>query len=176
MKKYPMFVPLLFLLACAQKPQEEPKTLVDPRSYNLGIIGAFGEVVNAGVKKLAMSEALPPSEMDALMAEAEKVAERNHVLLYREPDLIVTDLFPADVAKGKEVLLIYQGTTKEEYLALKEEVKTSERSGMYSGKIREEISIRFGRLLSYPDRYIRELIAANRSEEQPSSDTSGATQ
>ncbi len=134
-----------------------------PHAYELGTIGGFGELVNSGVKRLAMSEVLPPAEMDALLPEAEKVAARNKVALYRESSLLVTDLFPADVATGKDVLLIYQGATLEDYLALKAEAAALEKAGQYSGKAREAIARRFGRLLSYPTWRINELLAQNTS-------------
>lgn len=130
-----------------------------PASYNLGGIGAFGELVNAGVKTLALSAVMSRAEMDAFMPEAEQVAARNHVKLYRERDLLVTDLFPQDVARGKEVLLIYQGTTLDEYLALKAEAQRLEQARRYTGKAREAIARRFGRLLSYPTWRINELLA-----------------
>lgn len=41
-----------------------------PHTYELGTIGGFGELVNSGVKTLAMSEVLPPAEMDVLLPEA----------------------------------------------------------------------------------------------------------
>ena len=128
-------------------------------AYALGTIGGFGELINAGVKKLALSEVLPPAEMDRLLPEAERVAARNHVQLYRESSLLVTDLFPADVAKGKDVLLIYQGTTKDEYLALKAEALALEKAGRYTGEAREAIARRFGRMLSYPTWRINQLLA-----------------
>ena len=62
--------------------------------------------MNSGVKQLALSEVLPPSEMDRLYSEALRVAARNHVQLYRESSLLVTDLLPPDVARGKDVLLL----------------------------------------------------------------------
>ena len=134
-----------------------------PHTYELGAIGGFGELVNSGVKTLAMSEVLPPAEMDALLPEAEKVAARNQVKLYRESSLLVTDLFPADVAKGKDVLLIYQGGTLDAYLALEAEAAALDRSGQYVGKAREAMARRFGRLLSYPNWRINELLARNTS-------------
>lgn len=130
-------------------------------TYELGTIGGFAELVNSGVKTLAMSEVLPPAEMDAMLPEAEKVAARNHVRLYRERNLLVTDLFPADVAKGRDVLLIYQGATLDEYLALKAEVEALEKAGQYTGKAREAIARRFGRMLSYPAWRINQLLAQN---------------
>jgi catechol 2,3-dioxygenase-like lactoylglutathione lyase family enzyme len=146
---------LVSAVSCQRAQPQEP----DPDAYNLGIIGAFGELVNSGVKKLALSEVLPPADMDRLLPEAQRVAARNHVQLYREPDLLVTDLFPADVAKGKDVLLIYQGTTKDEYLQLKADARALEQAGQYSGKAREAIARRFGRMLSYPVTRINELLA-----------------
>jgi catechol 2,3-dioxygenase-like lactoylglutathione lyase family enzyme len=144
-------------MACSSPPPPAPHT------YELGTIGGFAELVNSGVKTLALSEVLAPSDMDAMLPEAEKVAARNNVKLYREPSLLVTDLFPADVAKGKDVLLIYQGATLDEYLALKAEAQALEKAGQYVGKAREAIARRFGRMLSYPSWRINQLLAQNTS-------------
>lgn len=134
-----------------------------PHAYELGTIGGFAELVNSGVKTLALSEVLPPAEMDAMLPEAEKVAARNGVKLHRESSLLVTDLFPADVAKDKDVLLIYQGGTLDEYLALEAEVQALENAGQYTGKAREAVARRFGRMLSYPSWRINQLLAQNTS-------------
>jgi hypothetical protein len=123
---------VVLLLSVAACQGRQPQS-IDSDSYNLGIIGAFGELVNSGVKTLALSEVLAPADMDRLLPEAQRVAERNNVELYRESSLLVTDLFPADVAAGKDVLLIYQGTTKDEYLQLKAEALALEQAGLYSG-------------------------------------------
>lgn len=148
---------LLSALSCGRAREG---TSTDPsHTYALGAIGGFGEMVNAGVKQLALSEVFPPAEMDRLLPEAERVAARNKVQLYRESSLLVTDLFPADVAKDKDVLLIYQGSTKDEYLQLKSEALALERAGAYTGKAREAIARRFGRLLSYPTWRINQLLA-----------------
>jgi catechol 2,3-dioxygenase-like lactoylglutathione lyase family enzyme len=137
------------------------KKEINEKSYRLGAIGAFGEAVNAGVKQLALSTTLSREEMDAFLPEAEKVAEKNNVLLYRETDLIVTDLFPGDIATEKEVLLIYQGTTKDQYLQLKADKAALVEAGRYVGKEREEIARRFGRMLSYSPHKINQLLAEN---------------
>lgn len=150
-------VPLLTLGACRGSSSGTPMT--ESPAYTLGGIGSFGELVNSGVKKLALSAVLPPAEMDRLYPEALRVAERNNVQLHRESDLLVTDLFPADVAKGKDVLLIYQGSTKDEYLQLKAEADSLRKAGRYEGKARESIARRFGRMLSYPTWRINELLA-----------------
>ena len=135
---------------------------VDPRSYNLGIMGGFAEVVRLGVKRLALSEVMTPAEMDDILPDARVVAERNGVLLYRETDFLVTDLFPADVARGKHVLLIYTGDTLDQYLAIKDDKARLVAADAYRGAAREDIARRFGRLLSYPETVIDDLLERQR--------------
>ena len=124
----------------------------------LGILGGFAEVVRLGVKELALSEVMSPEETDDFMADAQVVADRNDVMLYRENDLLVSDLYPADVATGKHVLLIYQGATLDKYLAIKQDKQKLIDAGRYEGAAREDIARRFGRLLSYPEPVITDLI------------------
>lgn len=131
---------------------------IDQRSYQLGSFGAFAEMVRVGVKTLALSSALSPDEMDSLLGEARRIAEEEGIMIYRETDLIVTDLFPADVALGKHVLLIYKDTTLEKYLALKQQKAELEKSGTYTGEARKNVAREFGRLLSYPAAVIEEKI------------------
>ncbi len=131
---------------------------IDPRSFRLGGIASFAEMVRVGVKTLALSAATSPEEMDALVDEANRIAREEQVMIYREDELIVTDLFPADVAVGKHVLLIYKGSTLEDYLALKQQKAELVESGNYTGESRKEIARKFGKLLSYPDSMIEEKI------------------
>ena len=161
MKTYLSLIAIIIISSCSNKKQNDMKNNLDANSYNLGIIAGFAELVNCGVKKMALSDVLPPAEMDLIFDDAQKIAERNHVQIYRESDLLKTDLFPADVAVGKDVLLIYQGNIKDEYLALKKEAKKLEKEGKYSGEAKIQISRRFGRLLSYPPYRINELLAEN---------------
>lgn len=146
------------LLGTAQGQESKPE--IDQRSYNLGIMGGFAEVVRLGVKKLALSEVMTPEEMDGVMEDAGIIARRNRVLIWRETDFLVTDLYPEDVAEGKHVLLIYTGETLDEYLALKADKAALVASNRYEGQAREDIARRFGKLLSYPDEIIDELIAS----------------
>jgi len=131
---------------------------IDDRSYQLGIMGGFAEVVRLGVKTLALSEVMSPEEMDGVMDDAAVIAERNRVEMWRETDFLVTDLYPADVAEGKHVLLIYTGDTLDRYLALKADKTALVEAGNYRGQAREDIARRFGRLLSYPDSVIDDLL------------------
>ncbi len=134
---------------------------IDQRFYRLGGLSTFAEMVSVGVNTLALSAAVTPEEMDDLVEDAEQIAQGEGVLLYRETDLIVTDLFPADVAKGKHVLLIYKDATLEEYLALKERKSGLMEAGSYAGEARRDIARQFGNLLSYPAAVIEEKINKN---------------
>ncbi len=150
---------IAFLIATPLIAQDDvtmPK--IDQRSYNLGIMGGFAEVVKLGVKQLALSEVMSPEEMDDIMDDALVVAKRNKVEMWRETDFLVTDLYPADVASGKHVLLIYKGDTLDQYLAVKADKAALVAAGDYEGEAREEIARRFGRLLSYPESVIDDLL------------------
>ena len=86
-KLLPLFI--IFFIGCSDSKTNLKS--VDDFTYKLGSIGAFGEMVNSGVKQLALSTTMTTSEMDTFIGEALKVAEQNDVLLYRENYLIVTD-------------------------------------------------------------------------------------
>jgi len=132
----------------------------DLRSYRLGATASWSEAISVGVKELALSSPATPDEMDDLIGEAEKIAARFGISVYRETDLLVTDLFPDDVAKGKHVLLLYRQPTLDKYFALKQKKTDLIEAGEYSGKAREDIARDFGRLLSYPDSVIDEKLVA----------------
>ena len=130
----------------------------DLRSYRLGSVASWSEAVSVGVKELALGSPATPDEMDALIDEAEKIAARFGISVYRETDLLVTDLFPDDVAKDKHVLMLYRQPTLDKYLALKQKKAELIEAGEYTGKAREDIARGFGRLLSYPDSVIDEKL------------------
>lgn len=154
------FAFLLVLIISGAAAQETSATDrdIDQRSFRLGEISSFAEMVRVGVKTLALSAPTSAEEMDALVGEAKRIASEEQVMIYRETDLIVTDLFSADVAVGKHVLLIYKGTTLDDYLALKQQKAEWVKSGRYTGESRKVIARKFGKLLSYPDSIIEEKI------------------
>ncbi|MEM6806011.1 MAG: VOC family protein, partial [Bacteroidota bacterium] len=152
-KSFLLPLAFLFLMSCGEKPYQ----------FELGSLSGFAELVNSGVKRLALSSPMSPADMDKFFPLAQKEAEKYGVSLYREKELIVTDLFPADVAEGKEVLLIYQGKVLDEYDALKQMIHTLKEAGKYDEQIREEVARRFGRLLSYTPQGINKLLKQNTS-------------
>ena len=132
---------------------------IDQRSYRLGSIGAFAEMVDAGVKELALSAAVDPAEMDAMVGEAERIVRDHDVQIYREKDFLVTDLFSEELTEGKEVLIIYRGETLRRYQDLKEAKQNLIERNLYEGEERRGIAWRFGALLSYSDEKIAALLA-----------------
>lgn len=154
-----------FLLLCLTgllfSCQSESKGKIDHASYQLGVIAGFSELVGAGTKSLALSEPMDCEEMDKIMDEVKAITERYNIQWFRESDLIVTDLFPADVATGKDVLLLYKGQTLAAYQQLKEDKQTLVGTDDYQGAARRQIARRFGRLLSYPASRVNELLASN---------------
>ena len=76
-------------------------------------------------------------------------------------EFLVTDLFPADITDGMQVLLIYKGPTLQEYVDLKEKERLLVESGSYEGTARAEIAREMGRLLSYPEDKITSLLTSD---------------
>jgi len=134
---------------------------MDSYSYELGVVGGFSELIHAGVKKLALSAPMSREEMDVFAKDAAEIASVHGVSVYREPELLVTDLFPEDVARNKEVLLLYRGSTLEAYHSLKSDKEELVRKGDYDSHARIEIARRFGRMLSYSPGEINRLLAQN---------------
>ena len=130
-------------------------------AYQLGVVGGFCELVNAGVKNIALSGTMTSAEMDDFLPKAQQVADDHGVEIFRETDLIRTDLFPEDIAEGLEVLLFYQGNKLDRYLQLKADQKALQAKGEYQGAEREAIARRFGRLLSYSPQGVNKLLSQN---------------
>lgn len=151
-KKLSFLIALLLVVGCSQE---------DKHARELGVVSAFSELVNAGVKQLALSSTMTTKEMDEFYPLAVEAAAAHNVKVAREPDLITTDLFPTDIAAGKEVLLLYQGNTKYAYDQIKKDKEELIAKGAYTKPKSQEISRRFGRLLSYSPRKINALIADN---------------
>jgi catechol 2,3-dioxygenase-like lactoylglutathione lyase family enzyme len=126
-----------------------------------GVISAFSELVNAGVKQMALSGTMSADEMDKFMPFAIEEAKRYNVLVFRESELIKTNLFPEDIAKDQDVLVLYQGNTLDAYLKLKQDKAALLKSEGYSLEASYEISRRFGRLLSYTPKKINSLLSEN---------------
>jgi hypothetical protein len=128
-------------------------------SYYAGISTAFAEVVAAGCKRLALSSPYSGDEAEMMREPTRVAAEEYGVKLLEETDLLVTRLFPRDVAEGKTVFLIaHDDGVLAEYAELKELRRRCDSDGCPEDA-ELEIAWRFGRLLSYSDEKIAELIS-----------------
>ncbi|MDZ4729840.1 MAG: hypothetical protein SH820_07860 [Xanthomonadales bacterium] len=158
-------IALAFLASSAQAQQAEADNTsgwtLDPLSFAIGSFSTFAEIVDIGLKKMALSSALPTDEMDRLEPQARAAASEWDVEIYREADFVVTDLFPASATEGKEVLIIYRGNTLNEYQALKKRQASLLAEGKYAGEDRKAIAWDMGKLLSYPDEKIHRLLSAD---------------
>lgn len=125
----------------------------------MGAIGAFAEMVRLDVKTLGLGTPVSTQEMNVILPTVKAIIERNGVQYYRETDFLVTDLYPASVTDGQEVIFIYKGDTLQQYLALKREKKHLIETGVYDMEARQEIASRFGKLLSYPDHTVQKLMS-----------------
>lgn len=123
----------------------------------LGALEAFAEMVQAGVKPIALSHPMSTQEADAIWPEAEKIAEKYGIAIYREPNLIHSRLFDHSALGDQEVLIMYSGQNLEAYLAQKEKMKSLDRTEN-SAQV-EKVSRSFGQLLGYPTWRINDLLA-----------------
>jgi hypothetical protein len=157
---------VLWLILChaAAIPASDSMDKDEAYFRDAGGFATFSELVRLGVKKLALSAAMKPAEMDNFMAEAERIASEDGLQIYRETDFLVTGLFPAEVTNGLHVILIYKGDTLNQYLALKEIQASLIETNRYSEAAKAHIARAFGHLLSYPDAVIDEKLAKPASE------------
>lgn len=153
------WVLLIMAASMSAQAEENQPFVLDRTSYSLGAIGAFSEMVLRDVKKLALGSPMSSSKLDLMMPEITKITDRYGVNLYRETDFLVTDLFPAELTDGKELVLVYKGDTLTEYLALKERKQILVSSERWIGEERIEVAREFGEMLSYPKPVIDELLS-----------------
>jgi hypothetical protein len=129
---------------------------IDQRSFELGVIFAFAEMVAADLKKMALSLPFLPKDYEPLVKDAKRIAKEEGVKLRLEKRLLTTDLFPEEITKGKWVFIIYKyPEVLERYLSLKSKKERLMRENNYKGKGRETIAVGLGELLSYKKDVIR---------------------
>lgn len=130
-------------------------------SKESGQLESFAEMVQVGVKPIALSPPMSFAELDLFMPEANRLAEKYEISIFREEALISTDLFSDSLVTDKEVLILYKGQSLAAYQLLKSKVEELTNSGDYFGAKKEDVSRSFGRLLGYPASRINDLLAQN---------------
>ena len=120
----------------------------------------FCEMVSCGLKKLAMSHPCDTrEERDSYLGEVKRLCSQYGISYYPEDQAFITDLFPAKANQDKYNYLFYRTEdVLEQYLGLKERQKRLKQEDAYTAQARYDIAVEFGRLLSYPEKGIAELI------------------
>jgi len=132
---------------------------LDQRSYQLGMIYAFAEIVGSGCKRLALSPTLTAEQFDAIWDDVRLIAEEYGLTLDVDDDFLVTRLFNPEYTRGKRVIhLAAERATLDEYSRLKELRKRSLEEGTLTEEVDLELAWGLGRLLSYSDEAIRGLL------------------
>ena len=137
------------------------RTASEKMFFTLGMMNAYAEAVKNKAKILGLGEPLSSEETDELFEYAKQIAHHNGVKIYREPDLLVTDLFPAHITRNKHVILIYLDDTLDNYMAIKADKASLLESGQYKGQARKNIARRFAKLLSYSDDVVEQKLKRN---------------
>jgi len=132
---------------------------LDRRSYNLGMIYAFAEVVGSGVKRLGLSPPLTEEEYMGVIDDTRLIAEEYGVKLHTDRGFLETLLFNPEYTRGRIVIhLADSRETLDEYLRLKEQKRKLEESGELTRMNEEQIAWGLGALLSYSEEAIERLL------------------
>lgn len=141
-----------------EKPSFDSSTL-DARSYHLGLIYAFAEVVASGCKKLALSPPLTEEQLEEIMDDVRLIAREYGLVLYVDDDFLTTRLFNPLYTWGKIVIHIAaEQSTIDEYKELRAYKQRHLEAGALTEEVETEIAWRLGRLLSYSDEAIEGLL------------------
>lgn len=124
---------------------------LDYISYNIGMINSFIEMVACGVKPLAISPPIEPSDLSIMEEASLELSEGFNTKYCVVESLMVTDIQSEEFTKNKNSILYYEDDAViDAYFALKKRVDDLVSKDSYSGPERREISIEFGLLLGYP--------------------------
>lgn len=134
--------------------------------YHCGVMDAFCEITAAGVKQLALSHPFDSEEdMRKLLPIAKQLCEKYGIYSSTEDQLLITDLFPYSMNKGKFNILFYkEHKVLDAYQKLKEDKQVALKEGIYEQE-RLSIALAFGKLLSYDKESCMRKIEANTEKE-----------
>ncbi|HJA36978.1 MAG TPA: hypothetical protein H9666_10855 [Firmicutes bacterium] len=124
---------------------------LDPLSYQLGMVGAFCEMVQQGVKSLALSPPIPTSQAGTALAAAQEIAGHYGVRCWADGDFLPSDLAHAEDLAGHTVILLYRDdAVLSAYQALKDRRSALAARGMAPRQADAAITPELRQLLGYP--------------------------
>lgn len=139
--------------------QQFDSSVLDQRSFQLGMIYAFSEAVGSGVKSLALSPPLSREGLNDIYDDVKLIAEEFNLKLYVDDDFLTTKLFNPDYTKNKLVIHIAaEKKTINMYKALREKKRIHIRNVTLTDEIEQELARSLGYLLSYSDEAIERLL------------------
>ena len=132
-------------------------------SYLLGLfygkVGTFCEVITKGAKNLAFSEPFYLDDEKLLAPYVEKTTKEYGVKYFFEDSLMLTRLFASVDMDGKGVYILFKEDKYfERYMALKSQEKKLLEENLYSEKEQINLGRELGRLMSYSENVINELL------------------
>lgn len=141
---------------------------IDEFSFIVGVMDCFNEIVKAEVKNIALGAPVDdPTLRDEHAEFAEGICQKYGTKYYKDDDALLTDLFEASMNRDKHNLVFYKyDRYLDEYLNLKQRKKELISRGEYKGDARYQIAYEFGKLLSYSDEAIRQMIEKNHDKEE----------
>jgi hypothetical protein len=139
--------------------QKFDPSVLNQRSFQLGMIYALSEAVGSGVKRLALSPPLSKEELNHIYDDVNLIANEFNLKIYLDDDFLTTKLFNPEYTKNKLVIHIAaKAETIYHYKALREKKKIHIKNNTLIEEIERELAWSFGSLLSYSDETIERLL------------------
>lgn len=110
------------------------------------------ELVANEAKPLGLSVPMTAEELDKSWEDFERISGAYGVMIYREKDFPITQLFPFSATKGKEVVVVYKPPRLVQYQQLKNDLGTLDPM---------DAARRLGRLLGYTAHGANQLLMKN---------------
>lgn len=131
---------------------------LDARSFELGMIYAFAEVVASGCKPMAYSPPLEPGDLAEVLQGARSIAQEFAVLLHHDTGFLPSLLFNPAFTTGREVLVLARDqATLDAYLALQRRQREAQAEAA-GGTSHLQIARELGLLLGYEEVVIENLL------------------
>lgn len=123
----------------------------DRLSYQMGMVAAFSEMVQQGVKRLALSSPMRVEDLPVLEPECREIAQGYGVLCWTDRAFLPSSLADENALAGKAVILLHRDpAVLEEYQALKKR-RAALLGEMTPAEANTAITPALRKLLGYPD-------------------------